>query len=130
MEKNSRGSMREAAVPLVCAVHCILTPMATPTLSVLGHNSGIEYGLLAVAFLMATTAYGVAWRHHRNHLVWFLGLLGFMIWMVSLEGSFLALSESRGSMVGSFVVAGTLLWNGHLRHKAVCGECICPIHRT
>ena len=123
-------SLREALVPLVCAIHCILTPLATPTLSVLGHNSGVEYGLLAAAFVMAMTAFGFALKHHRNALVWLMGLIGFLVWGVSLTGGFLSFSEAQGSTVGSVVVAGSLLWNGHLRHRAVCGKCICPIPRN
>ena len=122
-------SLREALVPLVCAIHCILTPLATPTLSVLGHNSGVEYGLLAAAFVMAMTAFGFALKHHRNALVWLMGLIGFLVWGVSLTGGFLSFSEAQGSTVGSVTVASTLLWNGHLRHKAICGECVCPVHR-
>ena len=123
-------SLRESMVPLVCAIHCILTPLATPTLSVLGHNSGVEYGLLAAAFVMAMTAFGFALKHHRNAMVWFMGLIGFLVWGVSLTGGFLSFSEAQGSTAGSVVVAGSLLWNGHLRHRAVCGKCICPIHRN
>jgi len=129
MEKIAVKSFKEALVPLVCAIHCILTPLATPVLSVLGHNSGVEYGLLVVAFVMAMTAFGFALRHHRNHIVWVMGLIGFLVWGVSLAGSFFPFSEAQGSTAGSVVVAGTLLWNGHLRHRAVCGKCICPIHR-
>ena len=29
---------------------------------------------------------------------------------------------------GGFVVAGSLFWNGRLRHKAVCASCACPVH--
>lgn len=122
-------SLREALVPLVCAIHCILTPLLTPALSVLGHNSGVEYGLLATAFVMAMTAFGFALKHHRNAMVWLMGLIGFLVWGFSLTGGFLSFSEAQGSTAGSVVVAGSLLWNGHLRHRAVCGKCICPIHR-
>ncbi len=129
MGKVSNGSFREAMVPLVCAIHCIVTPIASPALSVVGHNSDIEYALFAVALIMAGTAFGFGLKHHRKHKVWCLALLGFSIWGISLSGSFFSFSEAQGSMIGSFMVAGTLLWNGHLRHQAVCGKCICPIHR-
>ena len=32
------------------------------------------------------------------------------------------------SGLGGLLVAVSLFWNGHLRHKAVCGACACPVH--
>jgi hypothetical protein len=129
MEKIAVRSLKESLVPLACAVHCVLTPVLTPALSFLGHNSGIEYGLLVVAFVMAIMAYGFAVKHHHNYIPGVLGMLGFLVWGASVTGGIFSFSESQGSTLGSLLIAGTLLWNGHLRHKAVCGKCICPIHR-
>ncbi len=125
-----RSSLKEAILPLVCAVHCIVTPLISPVLSVAGHNTGLEYGLLSVALIVAVISYGYGLKHHRNHLVWSLGLVGFLIWGMSLGDPFLPFSEAQGSTVGSVTVAGTLLWNGRLRHNAICDECVCPIHRA
>ena len=129
MQQPTRNSLKEAMLPLVCAVHCMVTPVISPVLSVAGHNPGLEYGRLSVALLVAAISYGFGLKHHRNHLVWSLGLLGFLIWGMSLGDTPLPFSEAQGSTVGSVTVASTLLWNGHLRHKATCGECVCPIHR-
>ncbi len=54
--------------------------------------------------------------------------MGFSVWIAALAGWLGTLPEALMSPLGGLLVAISLFWNGHLRHRAVCGSCACPVH--
>ena len=116
------------AVPTVCAVHCLVTPLFASTLPFFAHATVVEIWLVALSALIALASLAVSWRSHGRWGVWGLAAFGFLIWGAAVSGSVEFLPEAVLAPVGGAVVAGSLFWNGRLRHKAVCGSCACPVH--
>ena len=62
---------------LLCAIHCVVLPLAVASLPVLGvniiHNATFEYGMIGVAFVIGTWALSHGFRkHHRRVWPWLL----------------------------------------------------------
>ncbi len=124
--KSTRGWV--GAVPAVCVVHCLVTPLLASTLPFFAHTTVVETWLLALSVVMAFVSLAVSWRSHRQWLVWGLAAFGFLVWGTAVAGSVELLPEAVAAPVGGGLVAVSLFWNGRLRHKAVCGSCACPVH--
>ena len=116
------------AVPAVCAVHCVLTPLFASTLPFFAHTTVVETWLLALSVLMASASLVVSWRSHGRWVVWGLAAFGFLVWGSAVAGWVGPLSERVVAPVGGLMVAVSLFWNGRLRHRAVCDSCACPVH--
>lgn len=115
-------------MPVICAFHCVATPLLASTLSLLTLTHAFEQWLLAASAVLAVFSVASTWRVHGRGSVWVLLVLGFMVWEASVAGWLGPLPEAAMSPVGGLIVAATLVWNGRLRHGAVCGECTCPAH--
>ena len=116
------------AVPAVCAVHCLVTPLLASTLPFFAHTTVVETWLLALSVMMAFASLAVSWRSHGRWVVWGLAAFGFLVWGTAVAGSLELLPEAVVAPVGGSLVAVSLFWNGRLRHKAVCASCACPVH--
>ncbi len=125
---EGRASGWSGILPAVCAVHCLAMPILASTLPFFAATHSWEAGLLALSALLAGVTLASSWRLHGRWAVWAVALLGFAVWIAALAGWLGPLPESLMSPVGGVLVAGSLFWNGHLRHKAVCGSCACPVH--
>ena len=115
-------------LPAICAVHCLAMPIVASTLPFFAATHAWEGWLLGLSAVLATATLAASWRTHGRWVVWILASVGFAVWAAALAGWSGALPESVVSPVGGLLVAGSLFWNGHLRHKAVCGACACPVH--
>jgi hypothetical protein len=115
-----------AAAPLLCAAHCLAAQLLALNLPALAADEELERVLFAVsaAFALAATVRGV--RRHGRGRIWIPVAGGIALWAASLAGWLAPLPEAATSMAGSLAVAGGLLWNGRLRHLAVCPGCGCP----
>src|ERR1700760_1893666 len=66
---------------ILCAIHCAVLPLLMASLPILGinilHNALFEYGMIAVAFAIGTTAlwHGFS-RHHHRLTPWLLFTAG------------------------------------------------------
>ncbi len=116
------------ALPAICAVHCLAMPILASTLPFFAATHAWEAWLVALSGLLAAATLGTSWRAHGRWSVWALASLGFAVWIAARAGWLGMLPESLMSPVGGLLVAISLFWNGHLRHKAVCGSCACPVH--
>ena len=125
---GGRASGWLGVLPAVCAVHCLAMPILASTLPFFAATHSWEAGLLALSAALATVTLAVSWRVHGRRVVWAVASLGFAVWIAALAGWLGPLPESLMSPLGGLLVAISLFWNGHLRHKAVCGECACPVH--
>ena len=125
---EDRASGWLGVLPAVCAVHCLAMPILASTLPFFAATHAWEAWLVALSGLLATVTLGTAWRLHGRWSVWALASLGFAVWIAALAGWLGPLPESLMSPLGGLLVAISLFWSGHLRHKAVCGACACPAH--
>jgi hypothetical protein len=103
-------------------------PIAASTIPFFAATHAWEAWLLGLSAVLATATLASSWRTHGRWAVWVIASLGFAVWIAALAGWSGTLPESVVSPVGGLLVAGSLFWNGHLRHKAVCGSCACPVH--
>ena len=115
-------------LPAICAVHCLAMPILASTLPFFAATHAWEVWLLGVSALLAATTLASSWRLHGRSAVWVVASLGFAVWVAALAGWMGPLRESLMSPVGGSLIAISLFWNGHLRHRAVCGFCACPVH--
>jgi hypothetical protein len=115
-----------SAAPALCAIHCVAAPLLVVVFPVLELSEAAEHVLmpataaLAAAFLM----WGV--RAHGRWVVWLPAALGMALWV---GGDHLLSHSAAGlaaHLLGGGMLAGGLLWNAVLRHRARCAECGCP----
>ena len=125
---EGRASGWSGVLPTVCAVHCLAMPILASTLPFFAATHSWEVVLLALSALLAVVTLAASWRLHGRRAVWAVASLGFAVWIAALAGWLGPLPESLMSPLGGLLVATSLFWNGHLRHKAVCGACACPVH--
>ena len=87
---------------------------------------GVDPSLVREVVCRLTLA--VSWRLHGRRAAWALAAMGFAVWIAALAGWLGPLPGSLMTQLGGLLVATSLCWSGHLRHKAVCGACACPVH--
>ncbi len=115
-------------LPAICAVHCLMMPILASTLPFFAATHSWEVWFLAISALLAGVTLATSWRLHGRWVVWVVAGLGFAIWSAALAGWLGTLPEALMSPIGGLLVAISLFWSGHLRHRAVCGSCACPVH--
>ncbi len=123
-----RVSRWSGILPAICAVHCLGMPILASTLPFFAATHAWEAWLLALSGLLAAVTLATSWRLHGRWMVWAVAALGFVVWIAALAGWPGTVPESLMSPLGGLLVAGSLFWNGHLRHQAVCERCACPVH--
>lgn len=114
------------ATPLICALHCVLTPFLlalAPGLSVL---AALEGPLLAASAIVCTLTLRSGIRAHRQIAVVGPAAAGLTVWAASLSGALAPVPEPPTTVIGSLVVAGAMVWNVRLRHRAAREACACP----
>jgi len=117
-----------AAAPVLCAAHCIATPLLVLLSPAFQMSSAVEYTVMAVAATLAILflAWGVA--AHGRAVVWIPAIAGLIVWI----GGEAVFGHSAGGLwlhvAGSILLAGGLIWNAYLRHEATCSDCGCPAH--
>ena len=116
------------ALPTICAVHCLVTPLLASTLPFFAATHALEGWLLAVSAVLTVAALATSWRLHGRWAVLWMTVAGFAVWGLSVAGLLAPLPEAATSPMGGLLVAGALFWNGRLRHQAACGPCSCPVH--
>ncbi|RPD40350.1 MerC domain-containing protein [Chitinophaga barathri] len=107
---------------LACAVHCALLPLLITALPLLGleilENDRLEYGLLAVSFVVGYTALFRGYSRHHRHiwpLVWFtLGFAGLLV------GHFLA---PEGFEPAIITTGALLIIVAHMLNLRGCKRC-------
>lgn len=117
-----------AALPLACAVHCVLMPLVALFVPFLAPAAALEAGLMLVSSLLALGVTFTGVRAHGRGAVWAPVLLGTAVWAASLAGLAAPVPEPVAVTCGSVILATGLVWNARLRHEAACRSCGCPAH--
>ncbi len=116
------------ALPTICAVHCLVAPVLVSALPFFAAAHAFEGWLLGASALLAGASLMTSWRLHGRSTVLVLAVVGFGVWTLAVAGLLGPLPEALMSPIGGMLVAGSLFWNGRLRHQAACGPCACPAH--
>lgn len=117
-----------AAVPLLCAVHCLASPvlvMAAPALA-LGH--GAEALVQAVSAVLAGLMAWSGTRAHGRRAVLAPIVAGVVLWAAPALVGWTGMMETAAHAAGGILLAGGMIWSARLRHDAACHHCGCPAH--
>jgi hypothetical protein len=119
--------MRAAAVPLLCAAHCLAAPLLLVVAPSLAEAPALETGLIlaGAGVALPLTVRGV--RLHGAGRVWAPVVLGLLLWAVKLLGLEVGVGESVLAVAGSVAVATGLLWNARLRQRVECCDGGCDV---
>jgi hypothetical protein len=123
-----RGLDWATALPLLCAAHCVASPLVVIAVPALGWGHAAEPLVQAASALLAA---GAAWSGIRTHgrLAVLLPMLaGMVLWAASAVLDLHGAEEAAAGVTGGLLIAGGMLWSGRLRHDAACHHCGCPAH--
>lgn len=112
--------------PLVCAVHCLATPVLVVTAPSLVPGDWAEWALLAVTVVVAAVATGIGRRAHGETGPMALAAAGLGVWVASLLHVFHPVSEELTTAAAALAVATALVWNSRLhcaRRDVACTAC-------
>lgn len=123
---SSRVAAWAPAAPLLCAVHCLATPLVVSLLPAAGAGERAEPWLLAAVLAVAALALRTELRAHGRRRVLVPAVAGFAVWAASLAGWLEPAPEALTTTLGSLLVAGGMAWSARLRHAATCRDCGCP----
>ena len=126
--RSSAGGSWAAALPLLCAVHCLAAPVLALIAPALQLPSLAEHVVQAGSVLMAASmaVYGI--RAHGDRRVLAPMGLGAALWIAADALAWTGAALTLGHVAGGLLLAAGMAWNGHLRHQAACGACVCPAH--
>lgn len=125
---RGRGLDWAAVLPLLCAAHCLATPLLVLAVPALGLGHQAEPLVHAASALLAGAAAWSGIRTHGRHAVLLPMLAGAALWMVSALLGLHGAAEAVMGVTGGLLLAGGMLWSGRLRHDAACHHCGCPAH--
>ncbi|HEU0016115.1 MAG TPA: MerC domain-containing protein [Longimicrobium sp.] len=117
-----------ASVPLLCAVHCVATPLLVLFSPALALSTGAELAVQATAVLLAAVIAPLGLRAHGRWEVLLPMLLGAGLWAIARGTEPAAAWEITLDVGGALLLAGGMVWNARLRHRAACHSCGCPAH--
>ena len=112
--------------PLVCAVHCALTPIVVVAAPSLAPGEAVEWALLGITVVVGGLALWAGGRAHDDLRPVVPVTLGLGLWALSLGHAFRPIPEELTTVVATLVVAGGLVWNSRLhcaRREAACQVC-------
>lgn len=111
-----------AAAPVLCAIHCALTPLLLLFIPAFALSPAMELRLLGLSAAIALLSLVPAIRIHGQYRVLIPAVGGLLFWAASLA-HLLPLSESLGSPIGAITLAGGIFWSSRLRHQVTCASC-------
>lgn len=123
-----RGLDWAAALPLLCAAHCVASPLLVLAVPALGLGHEAEPLVQAASALLASVAAWNGIRAHGRLAVLLPMLAGGALWMISALLGLHGAAEAAAGVAGGLLLAGGMLWSGRLRHAAACHDCGCPAH--
>lgn len=112
--------------PLLCGIHCLVTPILITVAPSLAPGGWAEWSLLALTAAGGVIALWAGARIHVDMRSAGLVAVGLLVWIASLLHVFHPLSEEMITAVAAFTVALGLIWNSrlHCAHRTVaCHAC-------
>ena len=124
----SRATSWAAAAPLLCAVHCIATPVLVLVVPGASLHGPLETAFKAGAALLAALFLASGVRAHGRFAVALPVALGLALWLAVPALGVGGWGEMALGALGGVLQAAGLAWSAALRHRAVCHTCACPAH--
>ena len=116
--------------PLLCAIHCVATPIMVAFVPALAPVEALEAWFLAGTAALVGLALVSGLRNHGEWKVAVPMALGLVAWAASVGHAFHPVPEPATSSVAALTVAGGLLWNARLHcvhnERSVARSCGCP----
>ncbi|CAN5847786.1 hypothetical protein BH23GEM3_BH23GEM3_12370 [soil metagenome] len=116
-----------AAVPVLCAAHCVAAPLLIVLAPALAPTKATELALIALTVVITGGFLTHSTRTHRRLAPWLVAAGGLGIWLASVLDLFQPIPEVATTVLGSLIVAGALIWNSRLLHPDICPSCSCPV---
>ncbi|MBW3656478.1 MAG: MerC domain-containing protein [Gemmatimonadetes bacterium] len=117
-----------AALPLLCSVHCIVTPLLAVAAPAFAIAPGAEHTIQLVSAVLAVAMACSGPRTHGRLIVLAPMGLGMGVWVLVETIGAGGAAEQEAHVAGGLLLAAGMLWNGQLRHQASCHHCGCPAH--
>jgi hypothetical protein len=117
-----------AAVPLLCAAHCLALPVLVLFAPALAPDPRIELAVLGGAATISVAVLAAGYRVHRRGEVWVPATLGIALWVIAHAAWLHGPGELALEAGGALLIAGSLIRGAWLRHLALCDGCGCPAH--
>lgn len=114
-----------AAAPLLCAVHCVATPLLVAVLPAFAMGEAAEVVLFVASVLLVGWATLSGSRVHRQAGPALVVGLGLSTWGGLLFGALPAVGGELGIALAALVTAAGLVWNARLRHVMAEVGCGC-----
>lgn len=114
-----------AAAPLLCAIHCVATPLLVAVLPAIALGHAAEVAMFSASVVLAgwSVRSGTV-VHHRAGPALVAGL-GLGMWGALLFGALPPLGGELGIALAALCTASGLLWNARLRHSSSEVGCSC-----
>ncbi|TVP55442.1 MAG: MerC domain-containing protein [Gemmatimonadales bacterium] len=107
--------------PLLCAVHCAVTPIFVVLAPTLAPSEAIEWALLGITVILAAVALASGLGRHADMRPALPIIAGLLVWGASLMHMFHPVPEEVTTIAASLTVAAGLIWNARI-HCAVKAE--------
>ncbi len=114
-----------AAAPLLCAVHCVATPVLVAVLPAFAMGHTAELVIFGVSVVLVGWATLSGSRVHRQAGPALVVSLGMSAWGGMLLGALPSIGGELGIALAALLTAGGLVWNARLRHVTAEGGCAC-----
>jgi hypothetical protein len=125
---RSQRQTAAVAAPLLCAAHCIATPLLVLFAPMLILPPAVEVILITGTLALVAALLWRGVRVHGQLRIAIPAVTGALLWI----GGELTGSHSTPVLilhaVGGILLAVSLLWNARLRHAALCRGCGCSAH--
>lgn len=117
-----------AAVPLLCAVHCIASPLLLVAAPALAPGHAAEAMVQAVSAVLAAVMAWSGIRVHGRRAVLGPMAAGLVLWCAPALAGWTGAAETAAHAMGGVLLAAGMIWSARLRHEAACHHCGCPAH--
>jgi hypothetical protein len=112
--------------PLVCAVHCVATPLVALAAPVAAGAERYEPLIMLVAGIVVVATLQASVRAHRRLPPIIPVLAGGLLWVLSLVGNAGPVPEWLLGGTGGVLIFAGVRWSARLRAEALAGCCRCP----
>lgn len=114
-----------ATAPLLCAIHCVATPVLVAVLPAFVMSHAAEVGMFATSGALVGWAIRSGTRVHRQVGPALLAAFGLSAWGGQLFGALPTPPGEVGLALAALITAVGLVWNARLRHRAAAIGCSC-----
>jgi hypothetical protein len=103
-----------SAAPILCAIHCALTPIVVVMAPAFALGETVEFALLGITIVVAGWALHRGLGQHGDVRPVLPIAVGLLAWGASLFDVFQPIPEEATTILATLVVAGGLIWNARL----------------